>query len=64
MEIDRHQYAAILVMLILAACLSACQKPEGPAQKAGKAIDHAAAQAGKQIEKAGDKVRNTAKGDD
>ena len=51
------------LVLVLAAGLYGCQRHEGPAEKAGKAIDNAAAQAGQQIEKAGDKIKDTAKGD-
>ena len=46
----------------LIATLYGCQKPEGPAQKAGKEIDQGAAKAGQQIEKAGHSMRNAAKG--
>ncbi|WP_293048589.1 hypothetical protein [Pandoraea sp.] len=48
-------------MTVLVLALSACQKPEGPAQRAGKAIDNAAANAGQQIENAGDNIKNAAK---
>ncbi|TAL53521.1 MAG: hypothetical protein EPN80_14620 [Pandoraea sp.] len=51
----------ILTMTVLVLALSACQKPEGPAQRAGKAIDNAAANAGQQIENAGDNIKNAAK---
>lgn len=42
--------------------LVGCQKPEGPAQKAGKAIDQGAAKAGKALENAGNRIQNTANG--
>ncbi|WP_231480488.1 hypothetical protein [Thiomonas sp. FB-Cd] len=48
---------------VLSATLYGCQKPEGPAEKAGKEIDQGAAKAGQQIEKAGHSVQNAAKGD-
>ena len=48
---------------VLSATLYGCQKPEGPAQKAGKAIDQGAAKAGQQIEKAGHSMQDAAKGD-
>ena len=48
---------------MLLAGLSACQKPEGPAEKAGKQVDKAVEQAGQQIEKAGENIRDAAKGD-
>jgi predicted small secreted protein len=38
--------------------LAACQPAEGPAERAGKAVDNAAEKAGDQIEKAGDKVKD------
>jgi hypothetical protein len=52
-----------LIMIALIAAISACQKPEGPAEHAGKAIDNATEQAGSQIEKAGKDIQDTAKGD-
>jgi hypothetical protein len=48
---------------VLLAGLSACQKPEGPAERAGKQVDKAVDQAGQQIEKAGENIRDAAKGD-
>ncbi len=52
-----------LIMIALIAAISACQKPEGPAERAGKAVDNATAQAGSQIEKAGKDIQDAAKGD-
>jgi hypothetical protein len=48
--------------IILVAGLSACQKQEGPAEKAGKSIDKTVEKAGQQIEKAGEKIQDAAKG--
>lgn len=45
---------------ILLSALSACQKTEGPAERAGKDIDHAAQQVGQEIEKAGQKLQDAA----
>lgn len=45
------------------AALAACQKTEGPAEHAGKEIDKATAQAGRQVEKAGESIQDAAKGD-
>ncbi|WP_079417304.1 hypothetical protein [Thiomonas intermedia] len=59
----KHGALAMLLALSLVGGLSGCQKPEGPAEKAGKAIDNAAAQAGQQVQKAGEKIQDTAKGD-
>lgn len=42
----------------LALTLAACQRQEGPAERAGKAIDNAAEKAGHEIEKAGDKIQD------
>lgn len=52
-----------LIMIALVAAISACQKQEGPAERAGKAIDNATEQAGSQIEKTGQDIQDTAKGD-
>ena len=52
--------AATFAMGILVAALSGCQKQEGPAEHAGKAIDNAVEKTGQQIEKAGDKIEDAA----
>ena len=41
--------------------LSACEKQEGPAERAGKAIDKSIDSAGQQLEKAGQEIRDAAK---
>ena len=51
--------AAATSILILG--LSACEKKEGPAERAGKQIDKSVESAGKQIEKAGEKIQDAAK---
>ena len=38
--------------------MAACQPAEGPAERAGKAIDNATEKAADSIEKAGDKVKD------
>ena len=43
---------------VAALAVVACQPKEGPAEKAGKAVDNATQKAGDQIEKAGDKVKD------
>lgn len=43
---------------VVALAVVACQPKEGPVEKAGKAVDNAAQQAGDQIEKAGDKIKD------
>lgn len=45
------------VIALAAIVIAACQPAEGPAERAGKAVDNAAQKAGDQIEKAGDKVK-------
>lgn len=62
MEFGKKLAAAVLTTALLVA-LPACQKQEGPAEHAGKEVDKAAAKVGQQVEKAGDKIQDTAKGD-
>jgi predicted small secreted protein len=50
-----------LVLLTVAAALTACKKEEGPAERAGRQLDQAVQEAGKQIEKAGEKIQDAAK---
>ena len=52
---------AMLVMSAVAAMLLACQKPEGPLEKAGKAVDKAVEKTGESIERAGDKIKDATK---
>lgn len=52
-------HAAIAATLLLLA-LSACQKPEGPAERAGKSIDEATKKMGQEIEKAGQQIQDAA----
>lgn len=56
----KRNATAVLAIGMLALTLSACQK-EGPAEKAGKEVDNTMSKAGEQIEKAGDKIQDTAK---
>ncbi len=53
--------AIVLATSVLVAGLSGCKKEEGPAERAGKAVDNAVQKAGEQIEKAGEKVQDAAK---
>ncbi|MHB1292566.1 MAG: hypothetical protein ACYCY5_10320 [Sulfuricella sp.] len=55
--------SAALVMSVLLAALSGCQKQEGPAEQAGKEVDKAAEKVGEKIEKAGESIQDAAKGD-
>jgi predicted small lipoprotein YifL len=50
-----------LFVLLALAALAACQK-EGPAEKAGRQLDEAGKSAARSMEKAGDAVRDAAKG--
>lgn len=52
---------ATLAAGALLAILSGCQKPEGPAEHAGKMVDQAAENVGQQIEKTGADIQNAAK---
>ena len=57
----RNGVCAGLAISILILGLSACEKKEGPAERAGKEIDKSIENAGKQLEKAGDKIQDAAK---
>ncbi len=57
-----HIVITAFMMIVLMVGLSGCTK-EGPVEKAGKRIDKTIENAGEQIEKAGDKVRDTVKDD-
>ena len=52
---------AAVVGVLLTGGIVACEKEEGPAEKAGKQIDKAIEQAGEKLEEAGDKVRDATK---
>ena len=52
---------AMLAAFVLTAGLSACEKKEGPAERAGKEVDKAVDTAGKKIEEAGEKIQDAAK---
>jgi len=55
--------ATTLFSGVLLVAIPACQKQEGPAERAGKAVDNAVDKAGQQIEKAGDEIQDATKGD-
>ena len=42
--------------------LSGCQRQEGPAEHAGKEIDKVIGKVGQNVEKAGEKIQDAAKG--
>lgn len=52
-----------LIIGVMLTTLVACQKQEGPAERAGKEVDKAADKVGQQVEKAGDKIQDVSKGD-
>jgi hypothetical protein len=56
----KHIFAA-LAMSTFVFALSGCEKPAGPAERAGEKIDNAAQKAGQQVEKAGEKIQDAAK---
>jgi hypothetical protein len=57
----RNSISAALAMSILMVGLSACEKKEGPAERAGKEIDKSVESAGKSLEKAGQNIQDAAK---
>ena len=61
MKTIRNCVSIGLAMSILIVGLSACEKKEGPAERAGKQIDKTVEDAGKQLEKAGQSVQDAAK---
>ncbi len=57
----RDIVATGLAMSILIVGLSACEKKEGPGERAGKVLDNAVETTGKKIEEAGEKIQDAAK---
>ncbi|MDO9102359.1 MAG: hypothetical protein Q7J20_01165 [Candidatus Nitrotoga sp.] len=62
MKLKKYTVAGLAVSTLMLALLG-CQKHEGPADSAGKEIDKTTQKVGEQIEKAGDKIQDTANGD-
>lgn len=58
----RNSVIAAAAIGALIAGLSGCQKQEGPAEHAGKEIDKVIGKVGENIEKAGEKIQDAAKG--
>ena len=52
---------AVLAAGILIGGLAACEKKEGPGERAGRQLDNAAEATGKKIEQAGEKVQDAAR---
>ena len=57
----RNGVTAGLALTVLVLGLSACQKKEGPAERAGKKMDKTVESAGQQLEKGGQKIQDAAK---
>jgi predicted small secreted protein len=57
----RNGIGAVLAASIVIVGLSACEKKEGPGERAGKAVDKAVESTGKKIEEAGEKIQDAAK---
>jgi hypothetical protein len=57
----REVVAAAVAASFLFAGLAACEKKEGPAERAGKQVDKAVETTGKKIEEAGAKIQEAAK---
>lgn len=62
MKLGKNVSAALVMSVVLAA-LVGCDKPAGPAERAGKEVDKTVDKAGEQIEKAGENIQDAAKGD-
>lgn len=53
--------AAAFATILLLSLLSACDSHEGPAERAGRDIDKALDNAGKHIERAGERIQDEAR---
>jgi predicted small secreted protein len=62
MDKSGKSFIAILAAVALTIGMSGCKKEEGPAEKAGHALDNAVNKAGQQMEKAGEAIQDAAKG--
>jgi len=56
-DMNIHRTVAATLVAAFAFTLAACEQ-EGPAERAGKAVDNAVEQAGDKIENAGDKAKD------
>ena len=61
MKFRNGAIAAAAIGALLAG-LSGCQRQEGPAEHAGKEIDKVIGTVGQNVEKAGEKIQDAAKG--
>ena len=62
MTIFTTQALSAIAVIVAASALGACQKPAGPAERAGQAIDKSTAKVGQEIERAGERIQDAAKG--
>ena len=54
-------FGAALLATTMFVALPGCEKQEGPAERAGKAVDKSVDQAGEKIEEAGKDIQDAAK---
>lgn len=62
MKLGKTVGTALAISALLVALLG-CDRNDGPAERAGKQLDKAVDKAEQQMEKAGDSIRDAAKGD-
>ena len=58
---QRNRVIAGVGLTALIIGLAACEKNEGPAERAGKALDNTVQSTGQQLEKAGQQIQDAAK---
>ncbi|MBK1681547.1 hypothetical protein [Rhodocyclus tenuis] len=58
---SRKTIGAAMLASALLMLVSACQKQEGPVERAGKQVDSAVTKGGEQIEKAGEAIKESAR---
>lgn len=56
-----NKFSITVGLCVLIAALSGCEKPEGPAERAGKNVDEATQKLGQKIERAGEKLQDAGK---
>lgn len=60
MKAYKGRAVVVLTAAVFTLALAACQKEEGPAEKAGKEIDKALSRAGEQLQQAGRDIQSAA----
>jgi hypothetical protein len=63
MKITRNTTLGMVALAVALASATGCEKKPGPAEQAGKDIDKAVENAGRQIERAGEKLQDKAAGE-